>query len=53
MIDGGEITESAPGETDRGQALRVGDFYWQDPGATRAVRNSGSTPIEIVEIELK
>ena len=53
VIDGGEITESAPGETDRGQALRVGDFYWQDPGVTRAVRNSGSTPIEIVEIELK
>jgi quercetin dioxygenase-like cupin family protein len=53
VVDGGEITESAPGEADRGQALRVGDFFWQDAGATRAVRNSGSSKIQIVEIEIK
>jgi hypothetical protein len=53
VVDGGEITESTPGEPDRGQGLRIGDFYWQDAGATRAVRNSGSTTIHIVEFELK
>jgi hypothetical protein len=53
VVDGGEITESAPGEADRGQALRIGDFYWQDGGVTRAVRNSGDSRIQIVEFELK
>ena len=53
VVDGGEITESAPGEVERGQGLRTGDFYWQDGGVTRAVRNTGTTRIEIVEFELK
>jgi hypothetical protein len=53
IIDGGEIAESIPGEGDRGMALRLGDFYWQQPGATRTVRNIGSTRIQLVEIELK
>jgi hypothetical protein len=53
IIDGGEIAESVPGEPDRGLMLRLGDFYWQEPGATRAVRNIGSTRVELVEFELK
>jgi quercetin dioxygenase-like cupin family protein len=53
VIDGGEVTEFGANEPDRAQALRVGDFYWQDAGATRGIRNTGSTPIEIVELELK
>ena len=53
IIDGGEIAEIAPGEPDRGMALRLGDFYWQEPGATRAVRNIGTTRVELVEFELK
>jgi hypothetical protein len=53
IIDGGEIAESVPGEADRGMALRLGDFYWQEPGATRAVRNIGATRVELVEFELK
>jgi quercetin dioxygenase-like cupin family protein len=53
VIDGGEITEIVPGETGRAQALRMGDFYWQDAGVTRAIRNTGSTKIEIAEFELK
>ena len=40
VLDGGEISESVPGETDRGMMLRLGDFYWQEPGATRTVRTS-------------
>ena len=53
VVDGGEINESVPGAGERGMALRLGDFYWQDPGVTRTVRNVGTTRIELVEIELK
>jgi len=53
IIDGGEIAESVPNAGDRGMALRLGDFYWQEPGATRAVRNIGTSRIELVEFELK
>jgi hypothetical protein len=53
VLDGGEIAEVVPGQPDRGQALRLGDFYWQDAGATRGIRNIGSSRIEIVEFELK
>ena len=53
VVDGGEIAEVIQGEPDRGQMLRLGDFYWQEPGATRAVRNIGATRINVVEIEIK
>jgi hypothetical protein len=53
VVDGGEIAEIIQGEPDRGQLLRLGDFYWQEPGATRAVRNIGATRVNIVEIEIK
>jgi hypothetical protein len=53
IVDGGELVESAPGKADRGMAPRSGDFFWQDAGATRAVRNAGSTRLELVELELK
>jgi hypothetical protein len=53
VVDGGEITESVPGEPDRGWGLRTGEFFWQDAGTTRAVKNIGTTPINIVEFELK
>ena len=42
-----------PGEPDRGMMLRLGDFYWQEPGATRPVRNIGATGVELGEFELK
>lgn len=53
IVQGGEIIESVPGEGERGMLLRLGDFYWQEPGAKRAVRNVGTSRIEAVEIELK
>ena len=28
---------------DRPLALRSGDFYWQEPAVTRAMRNTGTT----------
>jgi hypothetical protein len=53
VIAGGEIAEIMSGQPDRGQALRLGDFYWQEPGATRGIKNIGTTRIEIAEFELK
>jgi hypothetical protein len=53
IIDGDELQEIITGEMDRPLALRSGDFYWQEPGATRSIRNSGTTAINLVEFELK
>ena len=53
VIDGGELVESVPGRPDRTKAPRSGEFFWQDAGATRAVRNVGTTRLELVELELK
>jgi mannose-6-phosphate isomerase-like protein (cupin superfamily) len=53
VIDGGEIAEVVAGEPDRGQWLRLGDFYWQEPGTTRGIRNTGTSRVELVEVELK
>ena len=53
VIDGGEIVESAAGHPDRNKAPRSGEFFWQEAGTTRAVRNVGTTRIDLVEIELK
>jgi hypothetical protein len=52
VLDGGEIAELVPGAPDRGMNLRMGEFYWQEPG-TRAVRNTGATKLELIEFELK
>jgi hypothetical protein len=53
VVEGGELVESAPGAPDRSMAPRAGEFYWQEAGATRTVRNVGATRIELVELELK
>lgn len=53
VIDGGEIAENVPGEAERGMAPKTGEFFWQEPGVTRAVRNTGTTRIQLVEFELK
>jgi quercetin dioxygenase-like cupin family protein len=53
VITGGEIAELVSGQPDRGQGLRLGDFFWQEPGTTRGIKNIGTTRIEIAEFELK
>jgi hypothetical protein len=53
IVRGGPIVESVPGQPERAMDPRSGEFYWQDPGITRSLRNTGSTPIEFVEFELK
>ncbi len=52
-VRGGVLDEIVPGAPDRGMAPSEGDFMWQDPGQTRAVKNTGATVIEFVEFELK
>lgn len=52
VIDGGELVE-IDGNRERGMAPRSGEFFWQDAGRARAVRNVGTTRIDLVEIELK
>ena len=53
VLDGGELVESVPGQADRGWMLSSGEFYWQEPGVIRALRNIGTTRIEIEEFEIK
>ncbi len=53
VVEGGELVESAAGAPDRSMAPRHGELYWQESGTTRAVRNVGTTRIELVELELK
>jgi hypothetical protein len=53
VVDGGIISETTPDGFERGWGLRMGEFFWQEPGVTRMVKNTGTTPINIVEFELK
>jgi hypothetical protein len=53
VVDGGEISENVPSAPDRAWGLRSGEFFWQDAGVMRAVKNIGTTPINIIEFELK
>jgi hypothetical protein len=53
IVEGGEIAESVPGQADRGMSPKLGEFYWQDPGVTRVIRNTGMKRIELLEFELK
>ena len=53
VVAGGEIVERIAARPDRGIAPHAGEFFWQDAGATRAVKNVGTTRVELVEVELK
>jgi hypothetical protein len=53
VIAGSELAESVPGQPDRAMSPRTGEFFWQDAGATRTVRNTGKTRLDLVEFELK
>lgn len=53
VVRGGLLTTSAPGLPDQTLALKAGEFAVQSKGATRALRNSGTETIELIELELK
>ena len=52
-IRGGDILQVSPGRRDRAMHPMAREAFWQEPGQTRAVRNIGTTTVEIVEFELK
>jgi len=53
VVRGGLMTTSTPDLPDQTLFLRAGDFAVQNSGSTRALRNTGTETIELVEIELK
>lgn len=53
VVHGGEIAEIVPNTADRAWWLGDGQYFWQDPGTTRSIKNIGTTPVEFVEFELK
>jgi hypothetical protein len=52
VVNGGEIVEIVPGQPEQAMSFKLGEFYWKEPG-TRAVKNVGTTRVELVEYELK
>ena len=48
-----KFTEIVPGQPDRMMGPYQGDFFWQDAGATRTIKNTGATRLEFVEFEFK
>jgi len=53
VVRGGLLTTTTPTWPDQTLALKAGDFALQSSSVTRALRNSGSETIELVEMELK
>ena len=53
VLDGGELVETVAERADRGWVVSAGEFYWQEPGVTRGLRNIGTTRIEMLEFEIK
>ncbi len=53
VVRGGILSTISPGMPDQILALRSGDFSIQYPGFTRALTNTGTEAIELVEMELK
>jgi hypothetical protein len=53
VIEGGELAESTPDGYERRMVPHSGEFFWQEEGHLRAVRNVGNTRIELVELVIK
>lgn len=53
VVRGGLLTTSTPGAADQVHLLRPADFAVQPAGMTRALKNSGTETLELVEFELK
>lgn len=53
VVRGGMLSTISPGIPDQVLVLRPGDFSVQPPSFTRALTNTGTETIELVEMELK
>ena len=53
VVQGGELIEGVQDKPDHTLNLKHGDFAWQNVSPSRTLRNAGSSPVELVEFELK
>lgn len=53
VVRGGEIAEIRADGRERAMMLQPGQFFWQQEGAVRGLRNIGTSTVELVELELK
>jgi hypothetical protein len=53
ILGGDELTEVARSGAQSVVELARGNFEWQAPGRTRALRNTGALPLELVEFEIR
>ncbi len=51
-ISGGRIAEEVSGERNRLWDFETGHFRWMDNAQTLTMKNEGSTPVDLVEIEI-
>jgi quercetin dioxygenase-like cupin family protein len=52
VVSGGNVTEKRPGKPDQPLVLKNGDFEAL-PAEEHGLENTGSSPVEVVEVELK
>jgi quercetin dioxygenase-like cupin family protein len=52
MLSGNQLTETVNG-AEHAHEVKRGGFDWLPPGMTRALRNTGTEPLELVEWEVK
>jgi hypothetical protein len=53
LLSGDQVTETVVDAPARDLPIRRGGFEWQPPGPRHAVKNTGQSPLELVEFELK
>jgi len=53
VLSGDRIAEGDFGRTVKETAIHAGDYAWLPGGAIRAISNAGSSPLELIEVELK
>jgi hypothetical protein len=53
VVRGGLLTTASPGVPDQTLVLKAAEFTVQNAGSSRALSNSGTDTIELVELELK
>jgi mannose-6-phosphate isomerase-like protein (cupin superfamily) len=51
-VSSGRISEQAKGKTSRLWDFEPGSFRWIEAGEELSIRNAGSTPLELIEIEV-
>jgi hypothetical protein len=53
VLSGDQFKETVQGTPDRDVRVQQGSYEWQPAGETRAITNTGNTPLELIEFELK